>query len=116
VIARPRQKKPRRLVTAGPEFTLVDLKALEGVAGGQKRAAQVSSRSAGMRGLMRFGAITAAGSDGAINVWLDDSGKYRCELYRDRRVVDRAEWQFLGAVDAWLAEKLPTIKVRRQGN
>src|SRR5690349_19235499 len=101
--------RKRTLETHNREVAIVTLRNLTGVAA-PVTAAVFASRTAGMRGLMRYGAITTGQAVGMINVWRDDSGKYRCELLRNGVATIKAEWQFLATVDAWLKENLPKLR------
>lgn len=55
-------------------------------------------------------AVTAAADNGAINVWVDDSGKYRCEAQRYCVSVDSQEFNRLMDVAAWVREWLGRIQ------
>ena len=46
--------------------------------------------------------ITAAGDDGAINVWRDDAGRYRCEFMQHWISKDSQIFKSLAAVRGWL--------------
>ncbi len=105
-----RAKKRRKLGNPKPHFYMATLTGLDGVAASETPAAMIRSRTAGMRALMLHGAITAAGDRGAINVWRDDAGLYRCELMRFGVAHERAEWKHLAAVDSWLQEWLPALQ------
>lgn len=47
-------------------------------------------------------AVTAAGSDGAINVWRDDNGRLRSNFCRFRATVAEAEHEDGESLRAWL--------------
>lgn len=51
----------------------------------------------------------AAGSEGSINVWKDDAGKFRCERHRYKRMV--AEGMFNTAMGArvWAKQAIKGI-------
>lgn len=59
--------------------------------------------------MKRDGASTAAGDDGAINVWRDDSGKYRAEFMRWMSVKGSIEVSTLKELRAWLHEWWPRM-------
>ena len=76
---------------------------------GNTEAEEVHSRTAAIRALRSGIAATASGDAGALNVWIDDGGKYRCEFMQHRATVRADVHQFIAAVDAWLAEWLPRM-------
>ena len=70
----------------------------------------VSTRTAAIREIKRGArAITAAGDDGAINVWKDDDGMWRCEFQRYKSTLDSKTYRYLAAVDQWLKEWMPKL-------
>lgn len=89
---------------------MTTLTGLPGVAGDTIEAEWVSSRTEAMRAF-RDGAkaVTSSGSNGALNVWLDDEGWYRCEFHRHLRVIGRERFRWKAAVDEWLREWLPLL-------
>ena len=52
---------------------------------------------------------TSAGDNGAVNVWNDKNGKYRCESYQYRSVLDSRVFSSFGGVRSWLKEWLKKI-------
>lgn len=84
---------------------------IEGVEAGEVESVSVRSRTAAIREL-RAGAkaVTAAGGEGALNVWRDDNGAFRCEFDRYRTPIDQKTFRFLGPVDDWLREWFPKLE------
>ena len=74
------------------------------------RALNVASPTAALLALRSKLAASAAGSDGALNVWRDDVGMYRCEFMRFRRTVDSRVFHRLIEVRGWLKEWLPKVE------
>jgi len=74
-------------------------------------AVSVQSRSAAIRALRNKQASTAAGDHGALNVWIDDEGLFRCEFMRRCRSVNAERFAYMAAVDAWLRAWFPCLSV-----
>jgi len=55
-------------------------------------------------------AATSAADHGAINVWRDDAGKYRCHRMVFLAVKDSHEFDTLAQVRAWLPGALSKIR------
>ena len=68
----------------------------------------VRSVSGAVKALRAGKAATAAGPNGAINVWCDDAGVYRCEAMRLYRTLEattfRAQKDICPWVRKWLAK------------
>lgn len=75
-----------------------------------KEATIVQSVSGVLRALASGKTPTAAGDNGAINVWVDDEGKFRCEFMRWRSTVDAQVFQFKKQVAAWLKVWFPQMQ------
>lgn len=58
-------------------------------------------------GLRKFNAVTAAGDNGAINVWRDDAGKYRVAFYRRLCTVASETFDSQKQVRIWLQQWMP---------
>ena len=86
------------------------LKGLPGTSG-DVEAFAVRSRSAVLRCLRKQKAATAAGDHGALNVWIDDDGLFRCEFMRRCRTIDISRFAYVAAVDAWLRKWFPCLSV-----
>lgn len=83
---------------------------LQGVEGGCiENAVLFRSVTAGMRGLRESRAINAANDNGAVAVWKDDDGNYRCERAKWRMPQQEVTFKTKAHVRAWLAEQLPLI-------
>lgn len=105
------KKRPvKRKVKPARQFVLRTLTGLPGVSRIETQAACFNSVTAGMQGLKQHGAITTAGSYGAINIWKDDLGNYRCQLQRWMARYEDTKFAHLGAVDQWLRDWLPTLE------
>jgi len=55
------------------------------------------------------GAVTAAGPNGALNVWTDDAGQWRMTFCRHRETVDLSAARFVTKVQAWLQKWWPEL-------
>lgn len=73
------------------------------------QAVLVTSVTMASKYLRQSMAVTAAGSTGALNVWRDDDGDWRCEAMRNLVTVDRATFVHVAAVVAWLKESWPSL-------
>ena len=56
-------------------------------------------------------AVTAAGDRGAINIWLDNDNRFRCEAMRYLKCVDTQIYSDLNKVKAWAKKWLAEIGV-----
>lgn len=85
---------------------------LAGVSSDSVEAIHVTSRTSALKHL-RGGAraVTAAGDNGALNVWIDEDGMYRCSFHRFLSTKNHGTWKYLASVDAWLREWWPRMKV-----
>ena len=90
----------------------VRLTGLEGLKKQTTRAARAGSKTRAISLLRKFGAITASGDNGAINVWRDDLGSYRCEFMRYRSALDAMITDKISHVSTWIAEWWPKIDER----
>ena len=70
----------------------------------------VDSGAQAVKALRDGKAATAAGPNGAINVWIDDGGRYRCHLQVFREVNHSANCRSLRSVSAWVREYLARIQ------
>ena len=59
--------------------------------------------------LRQFKAATAAGDKGAINVWVDDDGRYRVAFCRRLIVVNTRNFATLAEVRVWLKKFMPCL-------
>lgn len=85
------------------------LTSLPGVSGKDLEAPFFRSVTAAMDGIKHHRAVTSAGDQGAINVWIDDDGKYRCAFMvrstTDNSIVVSTERE----VRTWLKEWFPKL-------
>lgn len=75
----------------------------------ETRAVAATSRTDAIRWLREGYAITASGDNGALNVWKDKNGLWRCEFMRFLICQDSRSYKHIAAVDAWLAETFPKL-------
>lgn len=80
---------------------------LKGVAGG-KLVGPMARTINGFKVAMRDNRVcSAAGDNGAVTVWLDDGGAWRCAFTRWHFVVDEVVVGTKAQVWAWLQEWMP---------
>lgn len=86
----------------GKEAT-INLKDLEGLPG-LTVAHYATSRTAALK-LVRDGkTVTAAGRNGALNIWRDHSGCLRAAFYRQCVTLSRVEDLTINGLGVWLAQ------------
>lgn len=56
-------------------------------------------------------AATAAGSNGAINIWIDDDGHFRCESMRFYSTLDKQVYSDVNKVKQWAKKWLKEINI-----
>jgi hypothetical protein len=86
---------------------------LPGVRGGtiKPRGKHIARTVAGVMAILQKGRIaSAAGDDGAVTVWRDDEGSWRCEFSRWRSPVDNQTFDTKAAVQRWLVEWMPKLQ------
>ena len=86
---------------------------LPGVRGGRlrPRGKHTASTVSGFMDVLRTGRIcSGAGDNGAITVWRDDKGAYRCEFSRFCISISSAEVISKAAVKRWLKDWLPQMQ------
>lgn len=88
----------------------VRLSGLPGVRRQNVRAVSASSVRAILEALRTHRAATAAGSCGAINVWLDDCRSYRAEFQRCMVTVGRISTKNREHLRDWLHAWLPKLE------
>lgn len=76
---------------------------------GITKAEGVSSRTAAINALRSGNAVTASGDDGAINVYRDNAGEFRCIFCQFRVRIKSETFRHLAAVDEWLREWFPKL-------
>ena len=74
-----------------------------------QRAVYVTSPTAAMRALRNKLAATAAGPEGAVSVWRDDAGAYRCDFQWHRVSYESRTFRTLRDVRGWLTLWLPRV-------
>lgn len=77
-----------------------------------RRCERFRSGAEAVRWLSKRVACTAADDFGALNVWNDKFGKYRCEAMRWCRTVDSRTFTSLREVQRWCVEWLVRIGAR----
>lgn len=84
---------------------------LDGIKGGAADGPFVKATIADFRKGLRNARVCSTASDnGAITVWIDDAGKYRCELSRYLQSVASGEFDDFGETSKWLRRHLPMIE------
>jgi hypothetical protein len=86
------------------------LTGLPGTNGKERECLMVGSFSAILKALRSRLAATAGGENGAINVWRDDTGLYRCAAMRFCRIIDERAFKTLKEIGPWAKEWLEKIK------
>ncbi len=78
---------------------------------GEVEAVDVQSKTGAM-GEIRKGAaaVTSAGDNGAINVWVDSHKKYRCEFMRFMSVKSSEKFRYKADVKRWLDIWFPEMR------
>jgi len=56
-------------------------------------------------------AVTSAGDNGAINIWLDDDNHFRCNAMRYLKSVDMQTYSDIHKVKVWAKKWLSEIRV-----
>lgn len=72
------------------------------VRGGTLRGPMVKSASAFLTALRRYRICSSSGCHGAVVVWLDDAGLYRCHFMRWRVTIAEACFRTKREVKDWL--------------
>lgn len=85
---------------------------LDGVAGGKLKGPMARSVNGFKRGLTNHRACSAAGDHGAVMVWQDDAGSYRCAFQRYCATLASATFNSKAGVYRWLAAFLPKMHER----
>lgn len=86
------------------------LTGLSGTNGKDRECVMVGSFSAILKALRLRLAATAAGDNGAINIWRDDAGLYRCAAMRFCRTIEERAFKTLKEIGPWAREWLGKIK------
>lgn len=55
-------------------------------------------------------AATTAGSKGAINIWKDDEGYFRCEACRHLVIVESKKYKYISMAEKWVKKWRKIIK------
>jgi hypothetical protein len=58
-------------------------------------------------------AATAAGSEGAINIWLDDDMKFRCEAMRFGKTVEGKAFSDVLKTEQWTRKWIKRIVIEK---
>lgn len=84
---------------------------LSGVRGGKLRGLRFHSVTGALRLLTESRLVTTANDEGAIDIYIDDKGNYRCLFMRYLCVLNETHLKTKSGVKAWLKIWLPkTIK------
>ncbi len=83
---------------------------LDGTDGKAQEAGMFFSVSGAFRVLRQGLAATTAADNGAINVYVDDANKYRCEVMRYMVSIDARQFTTQEQVRGWLTKWLPKIQ------
>lgn len=83
---------------------------LDGVSGGRLRGPMVHTVSGFRSAMVANRAVSSAGDHGAIMVWRDDSGQWRCSFMRFCTPRNEAVFSSKAAVLKWVREWLPRTK------
>lgn len=89
---------------------VVQFDSLPGVAGGILEGPIVRSPRAAVDALLTYRASSAAGDEGAIQVWIDDRGVYHAGLYRYSATIAQASFQTKVALITWLRAWWPAMR------
>ncbi len=80
---------------------MAELRGLAGVRGALA-CQHVASIDQAIRRIPKRRAVTAAGPDGAVNVWRDDAKRLRSNFCRYKHTVNEAEHEDIDCLRAWL--------------
>lgn len=81
-----------------------------GVSGGEVKAYAAKSPNDALFFITDSKAVTAAGDNGALNVWRDDSGQWRCEFHRRLCTINSITTKSVRRVMAWMREWWPRME------
>lgn len=70
----------------------------------------VTSPTDAARFLRAGQSVTAAGDDGAMIVWRDVDGNFRCEFYQRLSTKDSRNFRYLASAAAWMKEFWPRLR------
>lgn len=77
---------------------------------GREIECEFATSVAGMiRGITRHMAATTAGDHGAVNVWVDDEGRYRSNFYRFMSTKDEQVFTSVKSLREWLKVWMPRM-------
>ncbi len=85
---------------------------LDGVRGGKinPRGKHFARSISGVMTILRKGRVcSSAGDNGAVTVWRDDAGFYRCDFSRWGRTINCQTVASKAAVRRWLADWMPKM-------
>jgi hypothetical protein len=92
------------VVKRGTGKGMPDLVDLRGVAGGRREARIVRTPSAAIKALRAGLAATSAGDNGALNIWTDDTGAYRCESMKFMVTLESRVFNKQSSVVKWFKQ------------
>lgn len=85
---------------------------LNGLEGVKKKETpcKIFNKVGEVKNILKSGeAATTADSNGAINVWVDDDGYYRCESMAWMRTLDKQIYKKMSDVNKWVSIWLKKI-------
>lgn len=85
------------------------LKDLEGIAAKEIECEFIDKPSDVKKILSKGKAATTAGDNGAINIWKDDKGRYRCAAMQWMRTVEQKDFRDIDQAIRWAAKWIKTI-------
>lgn len=88
----------------------VILKGLEGIKRKKIEAAWIVDVTDISNVLKKGLACTSAGDNGAINIWKDDDGLFRCKAMRYRRTINEQKYRNISDVENWISIWIDAIK------
>lgn len=88
---------------------LCDFHSLPGVKGGRLRGPMARTISGFRQALVANRCCSAAGDHGAVMVWRDDAGAWRCAFMRYQATLEAATFSSKAAVTTWLRAWLPKM-------
>ena len=92
------------------EINMPVLTGLPGTNGKARKCVMVKSLSATLKTLRLRLAATTTGDNGAINIWRDDLGFYRCTAMRFGQTIDEICVKTLKEISPWIKEWLAKIR------
>lgn len=95
---------------------IAEYHSLDGVEGGRLKGPMARTVSGFKNGLTNHRACSGAGDHGAVIVWRDDAGGYRCAFQRFQNTIASVCLESKAAVYGWLKEWLPKMHARARSH